>query len=140
MSSIFLPVFALLAVLLLFFADFASLMNLITFNGEVIYACGFLIVFYIIWLEGFQSLDSFSPTFSFSNLAFFWLHYKKIEVILFKLLLLKVRVISALLNIFLLSSLSLKLLSFLKTNNFIFKLSVNSLNKIRSKFKSLPLQ
>jgi len=143
MGSVFLPVFALTAILLLLFIDLSSsvfFLDLINMNGEIVYMCGFLIVFYIIWLEGFQTIESFLPTFTFSNLAFFWLQYKKIELILLKLISLKIKVVETILNIFLFSAVTLRVLNNLKINNFLFRLSINSLNKVRIKMKSLPLQ
>lgn len=137
----FLPIFASTAVLLLLFIDLASVtpfLNLTSVNGEVIYTCGFLIVFYIIWLEGFQATDSLSPVLTFSNLSFFWLQYKQIESILFALLMMKLNIAKTIVNIFSLSVLTLKVLNNLKISNFVFKLSLITLTKIKAKFKALP--
>lgn len=110
-------------------------------DGEIIYTAGFSIILYAIWLEVFvKPNDILTSAFTYSTIASFWSKYKFIESNLISLLIIKVRLLNIVLLLFSLTSSISKSLVFIKFNNITYRLSLQVLNKLRSKNKALPLQ
>ena len=110
-------------------------------DGEIIYTAGFSIILYVIWLEIFvKSNDILSPVFTYSSLASFWFKYKVIESNLISILLLKMNLLNSVLLLFSLTSIISKSISITKFNNSLYRVSLQTLNKLKSKNRALPLQ
>lgn len=110
-------------------------------DGEIIYTAGFSIILYVIWLEVFvKPNDILTSSFTYSTIASFWSKYKLIESNLVSLLLVKINLLNTVLLLFSLASLISKSLVFIKFNNVTYRVSLQVLNKLKAKNKSLPLQ
>jgi hypothetical protein len=134
----FFPAFVVSSLLCLALSE--ALTSSFSINGEFVYACGFSIVLYAIWCETYQTINSLRAQFAYGDLASFWLKYKELENSVLNLVNLKISLIATILNIFVLTSVILNLLTLIKTNLFIYKLSIQTLNKVKLKIKALPLQ
>lgn len=110
-------------------------------DGEIVYTAGFFIIFYVIWSELFvKSDDVLIPVLTYSNVASFWLKYKNVESDLISLFSSKAVLLNSLTSTFLLTVTVLKSLLFVKYNNYIYRISLQTLNRLKLKNKSLPLQ
>jgi hypothetical protein len=110
-------------------------------DGEIIYTAGFSIVFYLIWVELYSKPnDMLFPSVISADIASFWLKYKTIESDLVSLFYSKIALLNSVLITFSLTTIILKSLSFIKFNNSIYRISLQTLNILRLKNKSLPLQ
>ena len=110
-------------------------------DGEIIYTAGFSIVFYLIWVELFtKPNDLLTPVVTSSGLSSFWLKYKIIESDLVSIFYSKITLLNSVLVTFSLTAIILKSLSFIKFNNSVYRISLQTLNRLRLKSKSLPLQ
>lgn len=134
----FFPAFVGASLLCLAFSELLT--SSLSINGELVYTCGFAIVLYAIWCETYQTFNSIKPFFGYSNLASFWFKYKQLERSILSLVSLKVSIISIVLNIFVFTAVILKSLTLIKTNLFSYKFSLQVLNRLKLKTKSLPLQ
>jgi len=110
-------------------------------DGEIIYTAGFSIVLYLIWVELFSKPnDLLVPVVTSFGLSSFWLKYKIIESDLISLFYSKIILLNSILATFSLTTIILKSLSLIKFNNSIYRISLQTLNRLRLKSKSLPLQ
>jgi len=110
-------------------------------DGEIVYIAGFSIALYVLWVELFsKSNDLFVPVVTSSGLSSFWLKYKTIESDLISLFYSKVTLLNSILITFSLTAIILRSLSFIKFNNSVYRISLQMLNRLRLKNKSLPLQ
>lgn len=110
-------------------------------DGEIIYTAGFSIILYVIWLEIFvKPNDILTRVFTYSSLASFWAKYKNIESNLISLLLIKMNLLTSALLLFSLISIVSKSLVFTKFNNSLYRISLQTLNRLKAKNKALPLQ
>ena len=110
-------------------------------DGEIIYTAGFSIVLYLIWVELFSKPnDLLVPVVTSFGLSSFWLKYKIIESDLISLFYSKIILLNSILVTFSLTTIILKSLSFIKFNNSVYRISLQTLNRLRLKSKSLPLQ
>jgi hypothetical protein len=110
-------------------------------DGEIIYTAGFSIVLYLIWVELFsKSNDLLVPAVTSSGLSSFWLKYKIIESDIISLFYSKITLLNSILVAFSLTTIILKSLSFIKFNNLVYRISLQTLNRLKLKNKSLPLQ
>jgi hypothetical protein len=117
------------------------LSSYVSVDGEAVYTSGFLIVLYLIWVEFFSKPnDMLSPVVTSSGLTSFWLKYKDIESDLILLFYSKINLLSSILVTFTLTNIILKSLSLVKFNNLVYRITLQTLNKLRLKNKSLPLQ
>jgi hypothetical protein len=117
------------------------LSSYVSVDGEAVYTSGFLIVLYLIWVEFFSKPnDMLSPVVTSSGLTSFWLKYKNIESDLILLFYSKINLLSSILVTFTLTNIILKSLSLVKFNNLVYRITLQTLNKLRLKNKSLPLQ
>jgi len=133
-----LPFFAIFSLLCLVFSEF--LLPDLKINGEIVYTAGFFIVLYAIWIEIYQASGDINTFFGFSELSSFWFKYKKLEFLFLNLISVKLRLVNTILGIFFLTFVILKSLNIIKINFLSFKSSLQMLNKIKLKIKSLPLQ
>lgn len=135
----FFPFITILVLTLLNFIDIASAKFMV--NGEIVYTCGFLLVFYIIWGEAHELYNTaLKPLFSYSDVACFWVNFLKLERSILLLVAFKIRLINSIVILFSLTSIVLKLLNLLQTDVYRFKIVTQLLNKVKLKTKSLPLQ
>lgn len=134
----FFPAFILSSLLCLIFSEILT--SGFSINGEFVYTCGFSIVLYVIWCETYQTINSLKGQFLYNDLASFWFKYKELENSVLYLVKLKINLINKILDIFILVSTVLKSLVFIKLNLLIYKLSIQTLNKVKLKIKALPLQ
>lgn len=112
-----------------------------TIDGEIIYTAGFSIVFYLIWVELYSKPnDMLVPLVTSAGIASFWLKYKIVESDLVSLFYSKIALLSSVLVTFSLTIIILKSLSFIKFNNSVYRISLQTLNRLRLKSKSLSLQ
>lgn len=113
----------------------------VSVDGEAIYTSGFLIVLYLIWVELFSKPnDMLNPVVTSSGLTSFWLKYKTIESDLILFFHSKIALLGSILVTFSLTTIILKSLSLIKFNNSVYRVTLQTLNRLRLKNKSLPLQ
>jgi len=134
--------FPFVIILVLTFLNFIDVLSsTFVINGEIVYTCGFLIVFYVIWGEVRELYNTaLKPQFGYSEVAHFWVKFMKIERSILSLIILKIKTINDVLVLFSLTSTILKLLHLLQVNIIDYKTLVQLLNKIKLKIKALPLQ
>jgi len=110
-------------------------------DGEAVYTSGFLVVLYLLWVELFSKTnDMLNPVVTSSGLTSFWLKYKNIESELVLIFYSKIILLGNILVTFSLTTIVLKSLSLIKFNNSVYRVTLQILNRLRLKNKSLPLQ
>ena len=80
------------------------------------------------------------PSVTSAGIASFWLKYKIVESDLVSLFYSKITLLNSVLVTFSLTTIILKSLSFIKFKNSVYRISLQTLNRLRLKSKSLPLQ